>query len=115
VPYIAAIGLTLLIEVPVYALVLGRAALIPAVAANLVTHPVLWFGLGAAPSIGAFASAELVAWTVEFGLIFAWLRLLVKPRREPLTGAAQAGRPPIAAATVLANALSCLAGLVLSR
>lgn len=98
-PYVAALGLTLLIEVPAYALVLGRAASIPAVIVNLATHPLLWFGLGATPSIGAFASAELLAWTVEFGLLLLWLR------RDPVT---------LAAAAVLANALSCLAGLLLT-
>jgi hypothetical protein len=100
VPYVAAFGLTLLVELPVYAFALGRGVLIRAAVANLVTHPALWLALGAAPSTGAFVLAELLAWTVEFGLLLAWLR------REPLT---------IAAATVLANALSCLAGLLLSR
>jgi len=100
VPYLAALGLTLLVEVPVYVLALRRAALIPAVAVNLATHPLLWLWLGSSPSIGALVAAELAAWTVECGLLCAWLR------SRPAT---------IVAATVLANALSCLAGLVLNR
>ncbi len=99
-PYAAALGLTLLIEVPVYVAVLGRRALIPAVAVNLLTHPLLWLWLGSSAHVGAFAAAELTAWSVEFGLLWGWLR------RDPIV---------VGAATVLANALSCLAGLLLSR
>jgi hypothetical protein len=91
--------LTLLVEVPVYVVVLRRAALLPAVAVNLVTHPLLWLWLGHSPSAGAFVVGELAAWTVECGVLWAWLR----PR--PVA---------IVAVTVLANALSCLAGLLLS-
>lgn len=90
--------MTLLIEVPVYAVVLGKRAVIPAVLVNLLTHPLLWFALSRSPGLGAFVLGELAAWTVECGLLWAWLR------RKPLA---------IAGATVLANALSCLAGILL--
>jgi hypothetical protein len=93
------LGLTLLIEVPVYAIALGKRAVIPAVLVNLLTHPLLWFALSRSPGLGAFVLGELVAWTVEFGLLWCWLR------RDPLT---------ITGATALANALSCLAGLLVS-
>ncbi|HCU49079.1 MAG TPA: hypothetical protein DGG94_04595 [Micromonosporaceae bacterium] len=95
-PYLAALGLTLLIEVPVYALVLGRdrRVLAAAIVVNLLTHPLVWL---LAPS--NFVAVELAAWTVEFGLFYLALR------RSPAV---------LLATAVLANSLSCLAGLLLS-
>lgn len=98
-PYAAALGLTLLIEVPIYAFALRRRALLPAIAVNLVTHPLLWLVLPPSASLIAFAGAELAVWTVEFGLLLAWLR------RD---------WPTIAATAALANSLSCLTGLLLA-
>jgi hypothetical protein len=98
VTYALALGLTLLVELPVYALALRRRALIPALAVNLITHPLLWLALGPTPTAWAFALGELAAWTVEFGLLAAWLRRDVAM---------------IGATVVLANALSCLAGLLI--
>ncbi|GIH07253.1 hypothetical protein Rhe02_53200 [Rhizocola hellebori] len=99
-PYVVALALTLAIEVPVYVVALRfRSAWALAVAVNLVTHPAVWLLLAGGASIGYFMLVELAAWMVEFGLLWAVLR-----RSSSI----------LFAAAVLANSLSCLAGLLLA-
>ncbi|MFC5753597.1 hypothetical protein [Actinomadura rugatobispora] len=107
--YPAALALTLAVELPVYAValrVLLRARLLPvlaaAVAVNLVTHPLVWWALGAAArSRGGYEIAllpvEIAAWLAEAALLGALLR---RPGRACLHAA------------LAANAASLLAGLV---
>lgn len=99
-----ALLLTLAVEVPLYVaalvslkLVSARWALLVAVAANLVTHPALWWALGSRPALLAVALAEVAVWLVE-ALLF-WLAV----RRSP-------GLLLVVAAG--ANAASILAGVV---
>jgi hypothetical protein len=100
--YPLALAVTLAVEVPVYAgslrvarvLTVGRAAAL-AVLVNLVTHPVLWYGLSRAGPAW-FAPAEASAVLVEaFG---CWLLL----RREPAL---------LLLVSLFANTASVLAGL----
>jgi hypothetical protein len=100
--YALALAVTLAVEVPVYAgslrvarvLTVGRAAAL-AVLVNLVTHPVLWYGLSRAGPAW-FAPAEASAVLVEaFG---CWLLL----RREPAL---------LLLVSLFANTASVLAGL----
>jgi hypothetical protein len=79
VPYLLALALTLVVEVPVYAVVFRFAGLLPgwrgwaaAVGINLVTHPVVWLVLRAHP--GWFVPAEVGAVAVEAGLLWGWVR-----------------------------------------
>jgi hypothetical protein len=100
VPYLAALALTLAIEVPVYGMVLRlRPAWALAVLVNLVTHPVVWLLLADRASVGLFALVEVAAWLVEFGLMWAVLRRSASV---------------LLATAVLANSLSCMAGLLLA-
>lgn len=118
--YALALGLTLLVEVPLYGAVLtrmGRVVPLSAVGTaflvNLVTHPLLWWflstrgravgedgavGVEAIPYPLAFAAGELAVWLVE-ALLLRWVLRL----RGPL---------PYAIA-LTANAASVLAGLLL--
>lgn len=73
--------MTLAVEVPLYVAALVslklsplRRALLVAVAANLVTHPVLWWALGSEPSLGALVLAEVVVWLVEALILKVALR-----------------------------------------
>jgi hypothetical protein len=107
--YLAALGLTLLVEVPVYA-VLARLfawvswplALVAAVVVNLLTHPILyavaltfdsWWQLMVAETIVTGVEALLIgwAWRRHWRADWAWL----------------------CAGALVTNTLSVLAGLVL--
>jgi hypothetical protein len=108
--YPAALALTLAVELPVYAVALRAllgtrlpSALAAAVAVNLVTHPLVWWALGAAArSRGGYETAllpvEIAAWLTEAAL----LRTLLRGQGRALLHAALA-----------ANAASLLAGLVI--
>ncbi|MCM2423670.1 hypothetical protein [Streptomyces sp. RKAG293] len=107
-PYLFALALTLLVEVPVYVAALtvparvrparaGAAALM----VNCVTHPPLWWFLAHVPAAdywAYFAAAEAAVCVVEALLLRRLLRL---------TG------PVPYAASVTANAASVIAGLLL--
>ena len=106
--YPAALALTLLVEVPVYAVALttaspagARRAAAAAVMVNCVTHPPLWWFLRQAHGTAygpAFAVAESTVCLVEGLLLARLLRL----------------RGPVPyAASVAANAASVLAGLLI--
>jgi hypothetical protein len=100
VPYVVALALTLAIEVPVYAVALRfRSAWALAVLVNLATHPAVWLLLANGASQATFVLVELAAWLVEFGLLWAFLR---------------SSAPILLATAILANSLSCLAGLLLT-
>jgi hypothetical protein len=103
--YPLALAVTLAVEVPVYAgslrvarvLTVGRAAAL-AVLVNLVTHPLLWYGLSRAGPAW-FATAEAAVVIVEaFG---CWLLV----RREPVL---------LLLVSLVANTASVLAGLAAS-
>jgi hypothetical protein len=105
--YAAALALTLAVEVPVYAVMLvtgwrvpWRRAVALAVAANLATHPPLWWlllPLTANPSYGwILLGAEAAVCLAE------WLLLVVSLRRRD---------PLLLAPSVAANATSVLAGI----
>jgi hypothetical protein len=120
VPYPLAFALTLLVEVPVYTVVLagfgtvrpGRAAA-AALVVNCATHPVLWWVLGrfaAGPAAAywtAFALAEAAVCAIE-------ALLLGRPPARPLRSPAPLPLPLRAAASLTANAASLLAGLLLA-
>jgi hypothetical protein len=81
VPYAQALALTLAVEVPVYAVALRWAGLLPwgralavAVGANLVTHPLVWLILTHHTGAAAFAVVEVAAWLVESALILLLVR-----------------------------------------
>ncbi|MCK1796686.1 hypothetical protein MTQ01_11795 [Streptomyces sp. XM4193] len=87
-PYALALGLTLLVEVPLCTAVLTRTSPVPAARAlaaavlvNLVTHPPLWWFLstaghdGAAPYLLLVLTAEAAVCLVEALLLRRWLRL----------------------------------------
>ncbi|GAA1033472.1 hypothetical protein GCM10009557_35300 [Virgisporangium ochraceum] len=104
VPQGLALLLTLAVEVPLYVaalvslrLVPVRRALLVAVAANLVTHPALWWALGDHPSLGVLVLAEVVVWLAEALLLWLAVRRAV---RVLLVVAAGAN-----AASILAGAL----------
>ena len=78
-PYLLALALTLLVEVPVYVVVFRFAGILPGVRAwaaaigvNLVTHPLVWLLLSAHP--GWLWPVESSVVLVEAGLLFAWVR-----------------------------------------
>lgn len=109
-PYLSALALTLLVEVPLYIAALtvpGRVrparAGAAALAVNGVTHPPLWWFLVHVPAAdywGYFAAAEAVVCGVEALLLGRALRL--------------SGPVPYAA-SLTANAASIIAGLLLVR
>ncbi len=104
-PYPAALLLTLLIEVPLYVALLAapadrRPAFVAAIGANLVTHPTVWFVLDRAD-----ASYWLLLAIAEVAAVMVEALLLVGCRRF---GAAR----HVATVATLANAASCLAGLL---
>lgn len=107
--YAWALGLTLLVEVPVYTAalvgtgVLGtRRAVAVGVLVNLVTHPVLWLAVRGAGSAywAVLAVGEVSVWLAE-----AWL---VRRACRPGSPAGVA-----LAASLTANAASVLVGLAL--
>ena len=78
-PYLLALALTLLVEVPVYVVVFRLAGILPrarawaaAFGVNLVTHPLVWLLLSAHP--GWLWPVEAAVVLVEAGLLFAWAR-----------------------------------------
>jgi hypothetical protein len=109
--YLVALALTLAIEVPVFALLLGMFAGVPRPAAalaggvvTLITHPLVFLVLfdplaGALGDTPALLLAELTAWATESSLLYAWLR------RDAAI---------VAASAFIANALSLGVGLILS-
>ena len=115
--YPAALALTLAVELPVYvaALRIAPGARLPAVlaaavAVNLVTHPLVWWALGAAARTrGGYETAllpvEIAAWLAEAALLGAL-------RRPP--GARRAEARIVLHAALAANAASFLAGLVVA-
>jgi hypothetical protein len=103
VPYPVALALTLVVEVPVYVVVLRRCGLLPgwrawagAVGVNLLTHPVVWVLLSARPAW--FVPVEAAVAGIEASLLYAWVR------RDLLV---------LVLAAVVANTASVLAGLAL--
>jgi hypothetical protein len=111
VNWFTAFTLTLLVELPVYVLLLrrwcrpARAAALGLVA-NLVTHPALWFTLKMLAAdrwqwAALFVGAELLVWLLE------WCVLLVGLRGRRAT----AGE--LAAVAGVANLSSALLGLVI--
>lgn len=104
-PYPLALAVTLAVELPVYALALRALGLslvraaVAAVAVNLLTHPVVWLAISHAEAAywRAFVVAELAAWLVEAVAVYAWVR--------------RDGRL-IALTALVANAGSCLAGVL---
>lgn len=107
-PYLSALALTLLVEVPVYVAALTVSARVrparagaAALMVNCVTHPPLWWFLAHVPAAdywGYFAAAEAAVCVVEALLLRRMLRLK--------------GPVPYAA-SVTANAASVIAGLLL--
>lgn len=108
--YLAALGLTLLLEVPVYAVALRRAlgysteaSAVTGTVINLVSHPVAFLvvmphivrPLGFWPALTA---VEAGVWILESSLLWLWAR-----RDLDL----------LAAAALAANALSLAVGLLL--
>jgi hypothetical protein len=105
VGYPWALALTLIVEVPIYTGLLGQVgvlrrfpAIVAAIGVNLVTHPLVWLATRHA-GWAVFTLAEVGAWLVEAGLLYA----VVRTR----------GRLLLAVALV-ANSASLLAGLVLA-
>jgi hypothetical protein len=112
--YLAAFGLTLAVEVPIYVVSLTQAAdvrwrraLVAAIGVNVVTHPALWWGLRPFAHhhgyAGAAIAAELLVCVVEWLLLVAWTRRPGRTRVDLLV---------LAAASLAANAASVLAGLL---
>jgi hypothetical protein len=108
--YLESLGLTLVVEVPMYALALWarlevrpRSGTIAGAGVNLISHPVGFLALQPALLGGlgydrSLAVVELWAWIGEAALLFGWLR------REPWT---------LLGISLLANALSFAVGLLL--
>jgi len=101
--WLAAFGLTLAVELPVYATGLAalrllpwRRALVAGLAVNVATHPVLWWFLSGHPH--RWVAAELVVCLAEALMLFAAVR------RDPAV---------LVLLSVAANATSLLAGLLL--
>jgi hypothetical protein len=105
--YAAVLALTVALEAPIYlALLRPRPSWWRAVACvvgvNVVIQPVVWLALGRADDgyWAGFAAAAVGAWLIEAALLrLAW------------TGRAA---PRLAPVTLLANAVSCVAGLLLT-
>ncbi|EFL24512.1 hypothetical protein SSOG_04226 [Streptomyces himastatinicus ATCC 53653] len=118
-PYALALGLTLLVEVPLYSAALpalGRVrpgrALIAAVLVNCLTHPVLWWFLtsgfpSAARATGTTSAAYPVALSLSEGVVWLAEALLLR------YGLRLRGPLPYAVA-LTANAASLLLGLLLT-
>jgi hypothetical protein len=110
VAYAAALGLTLLIEMPTYAVVLrcglsirSRGGLAAGAAVNLISHPIAFLIVmpALARPLGFFpalAAIEAGVWICESALLWLWLR-----RDVDL----------VSAAALLANAVSLAVGLLL--
>jgi hypothetical protein len=84
--YLAALGLTLLIEIPVYASVLrsglsvsARRGLAAGAAVNLISHPLAFLIVmpALARPLGFFAALVVIeagVWVLESALLWLWLR-----------------------------------------
>ncbi|MFI8459374.1 hypothetical protein [Kitasatospora sp. NPDC085464] len=114
-PYVLALALTLLVEVPVYTVALTRAgglrpsrAAGAAVLVNLLTHPLLW------GSLRPYAAGPAAAYWTAFGLGEAGVCLVEGALLAPLTGLPPRTAAPWAASAT-ANAASVLAGFLLGR
>lgn len=101
--WLAAFGLTIAIELPVYVpglaalrLLTWRRAVVAGVLVNVATHPLLWWTLSGHPHW--WAGAEAAACLVEA------LLLLAAVRRDPVV---------LLALSVAANAASLAVGLLL--
>ncbi len=114
--YPAALVLTLTVEVPVYVLGLSAGAAVPwrraamvAVVVNVVSHPLLWFGLVplltrvTGSELTALIIAELVVWVGES---VATARLAARPIGLGLAVAAAANAASLLAGVVLAQAFA---------
>ncbi|MFC8451679.1 hypothetical protein [Kitasatospora sp. NPDC057223] len=111
-PYLLALGLTLLVEVPLYVAALSLDQVRPvraaaaAVAVNCATHPLLWWFLG------RFTGEAAAAYWTALALAEAAVVLLEAALLAVLT--ARRGALPYAA-SFTANAASVLAGLLVAR
>jgi hypothetical protein len=114
--YLLALGLTLAVEVPVYAVALSlgwrmpvRRAIMAALAVNAATHPLLWWSLmpltghESYPMVLLFA--ELTVCLTEALLLAALIPGMRLRRPDPL----------LLALSIAANGASVLAGLICSR
>ena len=78
---VAALGLTIAVELPLYVLGLGvlrlagplRAALL-GIGVNLLTHPILWYVLSPDPTAVRILVAEMLACLVEAAVIWLVVR-----------------------------------------
>ena len=93
--YVAALLLTLGVEIPVYGLGLGLRGLASGAICNLITHPLIFIFLPVGPMLG-----EPVAWTLEILMT----TLFVQGRRK---------FEQVLIVVVAANVLSLCAGLLL--
>lgn len=120
VTYPVALATTLVVEVPVWALLLHavvrapwRRALVVGVAVNLVSHPLFWFVL--TPALGALASEWLAfaaaeAFVVLTEAVMSWWWVRRSPGPTPPGGA---GFDLFVGISLAANLLSVAAGFVL--
>lgn len=107
--YVVAFGLTVLIELPVYGLLLGlagvraRSAYGWGLAVNVITHPALWFVIHAygGDYVAAFVVGEIAVCLVEGGVLAVALRRT------------KVGWGVFVLVGVCANGLSAAAGLLL--
>lgn len=117
--YAVALGLTLAVELPVYAVVLRygwrlrlRVAVPTGLAVNLATHPVTWWSLRPWRDEPWYpwllVGAELAVCLVEWVLLTAAVARFGGPGRRWRPDAG-----PLALLSVLANAMSTVAGLLL--
>ncbi|MBB5868891.1 hypothetical protein F4553_002270 [Allocatelliglobosispora scoriae] len=108
--YLLAFGLTLAVEIPLYAIALSlgwrvpwRRAVLFALVVNVCTHPALWFALAAMRERSAYPMlvliCELLVCAAEGLLLTALLR-----RRDPL----------LVVLSIAVNGASVLAGLMVS-
>lgn len=107
--WLEAFALTLLIELPVYALLLRRwcrpvTGLRVGLLANVVTHPALWFGLHALHTTGWAFAAWFVA-SESMVVLAEWAVLLIALKGR------DARRSELAGVAALANLCSSVFGL----
>jgi hypothetical protein len=114
--YLLAFGLTLAVEIPLYALALSfgwrapaRRAVLAALAVNLCTHPLLWWTLAPLTGRPEYPAMLLLA---ELAVCLAEALLLAvgvpsaRPRRPD---------PLLLALSIAVNGTSVLAGLIYGR
>jgi hypothetical protein len=111
--YLGALGLTLVVEVPLYVVALTtaagvgwRRAVAMAVGVNAITHPIAWWSLRPFDARSSYPivliGVELVVCVVEWLLLVAWSRRV----RSDIA--------LLAVVSVGANAASTLIGLLLA-